>query len=68
MASTCPRCGKSLEILKSPVKSLMATGHGWRGFKSLFGEALRSCRGCGAVYTADGSLLAGAAVETAREA
>lgn len=64
MAPACPRCGKSLEILQNPVRSLRGTGHQWRGLKSLFGEALRSCRGCGAVYTPNGQLLAAALVET----
>ena len=63
----CPRCGKRLEILQHPVRRLKGTGFQWQGFKSLFGEPLRSCAGCGAVYGADGSLLAAAVVETAQE-
>jgi hypothetical protein len=67
MASRCARCGSNLEILKHPVRRLRGTGFQWRGFLSLFGEPFRSCARCGAIYAADGSLLAAGVVETAHE-
>lgn len=63
----CDRCGHGLEVLRKPVRRLRWTRYWWEGFKSLFGRPLRHCSYCGAIYSADGNLVAAGAIETEAE-
>lgn len=63
----CDRCGHDLEVLRKPVRRLRWTRYWWQGVKSLFGRPLQHCAHCGAVYSADGDLVAAGAIETDAE-
>ncbi len=63
----CKRCGAGLEHLRHPVRRLRWTRYWWKGVLSYFTGQLRICARCGAIYTAEGELLAAGAAETAAE-
>jgi hypothetical protein len=60
----CQVCGNALEILRHPLRRLRWSRHWGKGAASLFGRPLRICDNCGAMYTAEGELLATGAVQT----
>ncbi len=63
----CKMCGERLEILSRPLRRLRWNRHWFKGFASLFGRPLRICSHCGAMYSAEGDLLAMGAVQTQEE-
>ena len=56
-----------MEVLRRPVRRLRWTRYWWEGFKSLLGRPLQHCSYCGAIYSADGDLVAAGAIETEAE-
>ncbi len=67
LAERCSRCGDVLEVLRHPIRRLRWTRYWWQGVASYFTGQLRVCARCGAVYTAEGDLLAAGAVATDTE-
>jgi hypothetical protein len=63
----CDRCGHALEILSKPVRRLRWTRYWWQGVTSLFTGPMQMCPQCGAIYSAEGVLLAAGAIETDTE-
>jgi hypothetical protein len=63
----CTMCGRQLEILSRPLRRLRWSRYWFKGFASLFGRPLRICSNCGAMYSAEGELLAMGAVQTQEE-
>ena len=63
----CDRCGHALEVLAKPVRRLRWSRYWWRGVKSLFTGHMKMCPQCGAMYSAEGELLAAGAIETDAE-
>ncbi len=63
----CTMCGQELEILSRPLRRLRWSRYWFKGFASLFGRPLRICSQCGAMFSAEGELLAMGAVQTEEE-
>ena len=67
MGLQCSNCGKELTILRRPLHRLRWSKYWWRGLASFFGNPLKVCTKCGAIYTYRGDLVAAGAAETDAE-
>jgi hypothetical protein len=66
-ADRCSRCGHTLDLVRKPLRELRWSRYWVEGAKSLFTGPLKRCGQCGAIYSAEGELVAAGAIETDAE-